>query len=183
MGKALLLIDIQNDYFPGGAMELVGSLEAGEKAGRLLQKFRRESLPVIHVQHFATRAGATFFIPGTSGVDIHESVSPAEGELVISKSYPNSFRETQLLDHLHRLDVDQLIIAGMMTHMCVDTTTRAAADLGFECLLVHDACATKALSFEGATVAAEQVQLSYVAALNGSFAQVLSVEELCKVRG
>jgi nicotinamidase-related amidase len=180
MGKGLLLIDIQNDYFPGGTMELVGSPEAGEKAGRLLRKFREEALPVIHVQHFATRAGATFFIPGTRGVEIHESVAPAEGELVIRKSYPNSFRETQLLERLQRLDVDQLVIAGMMTHMCVDTTTRAAADLGFQCLLAHDACATKGLSFEGATVAAEQVQLSYLAALNGSFARVLSVEELCK---
>jgi nicotinamidase-related amidase len=180
MGKALLLIDIQNDYFPGGAMELVGSPEAGAKAGRLLRKFREESLPVIHVQHFASRAGATFFVPGTRGVGIHESVFPVEGELVIRKSYPNSFRETPLLDHLHRLGIDQLVIAGMMTHMCVDTTTRAAADLGFACLLAHDACATRELSFGGGTVAAEQVQLSFVAALNGLFAQVLSVEELCK---
>jgi nicotinamidase-related amidase len=179
MATALLLIDIQNDYFPGGAMELVGSVEAGKQAGLLLEKFRNDSLPVIHVQHVSARPGATFFLPGSQGVEINGAVAPLPGELVLRKNYPNSFRETQLLDHLRRLDVDRLVIAGMMTHMCVDTTTRAAADLGFQCLLAHDACATRDLSFGGSTVAAAQVQLSYLAALNGSFAQVLSVAELC----
>ncbi|HJV36373.1 cysteine hydrolase family protein [Geomonas sp.] len=178
MSQALLIIDIQNDYFPGGAMELVGSVEAGRKAAKLLELFRRRSLPVIHVQHLSNRAGATFFIPGTTGVEIHRSVTPQEGETVVVKNYPNSFRETGLLDELRRLKIDQLVIVGMMTHMCIDTTTRAAADLGFQCTLAHDACATRALSFGGATVPAEQVHMAFIAALNGLFAKVQSVDQI-----
>jgi len=176
--RALLLIDIQNDYFPGGAMELVGSPEAGERAGRLLAAFREKSLPIIHIQHVSTRPGATFFLPDTPGVEIHPSVTPHPGETLFQKHYPNAFRETPLLDHLRGAGIDQLTIAGMMTHMCVDTTTRAAADLGFECELAHDACATRDLAFDGMTVRAADVQTAYLAALDGTFAGVKSAMDL-----
>lgn len=179
MEKALLLIDIQNDYFPGGAMELVGSSAAGTKAGKLLQAFRERVLPVIHVQHIATRPGVTFFLPNTFGARIHQSVTPADNEAVFQKTFPNSFRETSLLQHLQDHRISHLVIAGMMTHMCIDTTVRAAADLGFRCVLAHDACATRSLSFGGAHVSAENVHAVFLAALNGSFAEVLSVEEIC----
>jgi len=179
MNQALLIIDIQNDYFPGGAMELVGSPAAGAKAGMLLQAFRQKQLPLVHIQHVSTRPGATFFLPNTRGVEIHESVAPQAGETVLQKNFPNSFRGTPLLEHLRKLQITQLVVAGMMTQMCVDSTTRAAADLGFQCLLAHDACATKSLSFGGATVPAENVQAAFLAALNGLFAKVQSTEELC----
>ncbi len=175
---ALLLVDIQNDYFPNGAMELVGSIEAGKRAGVLLAEFRRKELPVIHIQHVAARAGATFFLPETQGVEIHESVSPKNGEAVFKKHYPNSFRETPLLEYLRGGKITDLVIAGMMTHMCIDTTVRAAADLGFACRLAHDACATRALSFNGVSVSAGDVQTAYLAGLNGLFAQVRSVDEI-----
>jgi len=179
MNTALLIIDIQNDYFPGGAMELAGSVEAGAKAGKLIEAFRGKGLPVIHVQHISTRPGASFFIPDTKGVEIHPSVSPEAGETVIRKNFPNSFRETPLLQHLRDNDITRLVIAGMMTQMCIDTTVRAAADLGFACSLAHDACATRELSFSGVTVPAASVQAAFLAALNGLFAKVQSVEELC----
>ena len=179
MNQALLIIDIQNDYFPGGAMELVGSPAAGAKAGMLLQAFRQKQLPVVHIRHVSTRPGATFFLPNTRGVEIHESVAPQAGETVLQKNFPNSFRGTPLLEHLRKLQITQLVVAGMMTQMCVDSTTRAAADLGFQCLLAHDACATKSLSFGGATVPAENVQAAFLAALNGLFAKVQSTEEIC----
>jgi nicotinamidase-related amidase len=178
MNQALLLIDIQNDYFPGGAMELVGSVAAAEKAGRLLQAFRENALPIVHIQHVAIRPGATFFLPDTPGVEIHPAVAPLANETVFQKHFPNSFRETPLRQHLADLHLSQLVIAGMMTHMCVDSTTRAAADLDFKVVLAHDACATRALSFGGTTVAAEQVQAAFLAALQGLFARVQSVEEI-----
>lgn len=178
MTQALLIVDIQNDYFPGGAMELEGSLLAGAKAGQLLKAFRHKSSPVIHIQHVSTRPGATFFLPNTRGAEIHDSVAPQPGETVIQKHYPNSFRETPLLEHLKQLGVTELVIAGMMTQLCIDTTTRAAADLGFQCWLAHDACATRAQSFDGVTVPAAQVQTAFLAALNGAFAKVQSVEQL-----
>src|SRR4249919_1623587 len=135
-------------------MELVASAQAAAQASRLLNDFRRKSLPVFHIQHLATRAGATFFIPGTAGASIHDSVSPSADEPVITKHFPNSFRGTGLLAALRASSVTNLVIAGMMTHMCVDSTVRAAADLGFSCSLAHDACATKDLSFNGDLVGA-----------------------------
>jgi nicotinamidase-related amidase len=179
MKQALLLVDIQNDYFPGGAMELIGSPEAGRQAGKLLQHFRRCGLPVIHIQHVATRQGATFFLPDTPGVAIHASVAPLPDEPMLVKHFPNSFRETLLYDLLQQREIDQLVIAGMMTHMCIDTTTRAAFDLGLQCRLAHDACATRDLSFGGVEVPARQVQAAYLAALDELFAQVLSVDAIC----
>ena len=179
MNIALLLIDIQNDYFPGGAMELAGSVEAGQRAAMLLAAFRRTGRPVIHVLHISTRPGATFFLPDTPGAEIHPCVAPHEGETIVRKHFPNSFRETPLLEHLRNRNITGLVIAGMMTHMCVDTTTRAAADLGFSCQLAHDACATRALSFGGSTVAAADVQTAFVASLNGFFAKVQSAGDLC----
>jgi len=179
MTQALLLIDIQNDYFPGGAMELAGSSTATAQAGNLLQAFRQKALSVIHIQHISTRPGVTFFLPNTAGVQIHKSVAPLSGEAVFQKHYPNSFRETRLLEHLRGHGITRLVIAGMMTHMCIDTTVRAAFDLGFSCVLAHDACATRALSFNGVSVSTESVQTAFLAALNGLFAEVLSVEEIC----
>ncbi len=179
MTTALLIVDIQNDYFPGGAMEVVGAGLAATQAAALLRAFRERTRPIVHMQHIAARPGATFFLPNTAGAGIHESVQPAPEETVFQKHFPNSFRETPLLEHLRAGGITQLVIAGMMTHMCIDTTTRAAADLGFKCLLAHDACATRALSFNGVQVAAESVQTAYLAALNGLFANVRSVRELC----
>ena len=178
MTIALLLVDIQKDYFPGGAMEVVGATAGSTQAAALLAAFRNKSLPVIHIQHIATRPGATFFLPNTAGAEIHESVLPQAGEPLFQKHFPSAFRETALLEHLREHKIDRLAIAGMMTHMCIDTTTRAAADLGFSCLLAHDACATRALSFKGVQVPAENVQAAYLAALNGQFAKVMAADEL-----
>lgn len=173
MPQALLLIDIQNDYFPGGAMELVGATEAAQQAARLLDHFRRRQMPIIHIQHLSTRPGATFFLPGTPGAEIHPLVAPGPDEAVFTKHYPNSFRDTRLLPHLQEAGIDHLVISGMMTHMCVDTTVRAAFDLGFTCTLAHDACATRDLVFGDHRLSAAEVQVAYLAALNGLFAQVL----------
>ena len=180
MKNALLIIDIQNDYFPGGAMALHGPEAAAANAAKLIAAFRRSGNPVIHVQHVAARPGATFFLPDTRGAEIHDSVRPQPDETVIVKHFPNCFRETKLLDHLKGAGIDALTIAGMMTHMCVDTTTRAAADLGFTCFLAHDATATRELAFGGVKVPAEQVQLAYLAGLNGLFAKVQAADELCR---
>ncbi|MFZ3322646.1 MAG: cysteine hydrolase family protein [Usitatibacter sp.] len=175
---ALLIIDIQDDYFPGGAMELAGADEAGAQAGKLLHAFREKSLPVIHIQHVSIRAGATFFLPGTKGMQIHGSVRPIDGETIFQKNFPNAFRQTPLLEHLRGAGITNLVIAGMMTHMCVDTSTRAAADQGFACSLAQDACATRSLTFNGVQVPAESVQAAYLAALNGAFAKVAPASAL-----
>ncbi len=183
MSNALLIIDIQNDYFPGGRMELVGSPAASLQAKALLEAFRARGLPVIHVQHLSNRPGATFFLPDTDGVRIHDSVTPAPGETVITKHFPNAFRETALADTLRERGIKSLVIAGMMSHMCIDTSTRAAADAGYACTLAHDACATRDLAFGGATVPAAQVQAAFMAAMNGAFAKVVPASEAVAALG
>jgi nicotinamidase-related amidase len=183
MTTALILVDIQNDYFPGGAGELVGPIEASLRARQLLDHFRQAHWPLVHIQHVAIRPGAKTFLPGTAGVEIHENVRPIEGEVVFQKHYPNSFRDTPLLDHLKHEGVTRVVICGMMIHMCVDATTRAAFDFGFECLIAHDACATKALTFQGQAIPAAQVHGAFLAALGASYGKVLSVAEIIEQLG
>jgi nicotinamidase-related amidase len=177
MKSALLVIDIQKDYFPGGKMELKGSAEASLYAKQLLSRFRERNMQVVHVQHISNRPGASFFLPGTEGVCIHENVSPLDGETVIQKHFPNSFRDTALLEYLAKEGVTHLVISGMMTHMCVDATTRAAFDYGFECTVVSNACATKDLTFEGKLLPAEHVHTAFLAALNAVYARIIRAED------
>lgn len=178
MKTALLLIDIQNDYFPNGKMELDGSIQAAAAATRLLSAFRKEQWPIYHVQHISTQKGATFFLPDTLGAEIHHTVCPLPSEPVIVKHFPNSFRETNLLNLLKADNVSTLLVCGMMSHMCVDATVRAAFDLGINCIVTHDACATRELSFNGIVVTAAQVHASFMAALGAVYAQVKGVDEI-----
>ena len=175
---ALVIIDIQNDYFPGGAATLSGPDAAADNAARLLAAFRKLGRPVFHVQHVSIREGASFFLPGTPGVDIHTAVAPREGETVVRKHFPNAFRDTGLEEALRLANVRHLCVAGMMSHMCIDTSVRAAADKGYGVTLAHDACATKALKFGDAEVPAAQVHAAYMAALNGSFGRVLTTDAI-----
>ena len=180
MTTALVLIDLQNDYFPGGKMELEGSLPASLRAREVLNFFREKGLPVVHIQHLAARPGATFFLPDTEGVRIHQHVEPRAGEAVFQKNFPNSFRNTPLLDHLREKQVRKIVICGMMTHMCVDATVRAAFDHGLEVAVIHDACASRALAFGGQTIPAAQVHGAFLAALGFIYAKVVSAAEFLK---
>jgi nicotinamidase-related amidase len=178
MNPALLLIDIQQDYFPRGRMEVIGALDAGRAAKKLLGHFREKNLPVVHIQHISARAGATFFLPGTDGINFYEGVMPLTGETVIRKHYPNSFRDTQLSEHLLSHGIRELVICGMMSHICIDATVRAAFDAGFACFVAHDACAARSLVFNGVDIPATHVHGAYMAALGSVYAKVLSAEEI-----
>jgi nicotinamidase-related amidase len=180
MKTALILIDIQNDYFPGGKGELENPLAAAEQAARLLTFFRRQKWPTVHIQHVAIRPGATTFLPDTEGVKIHKSIAPLEGETIIVKHFPNSFRETNLLEHLKALDIEQVVLCGMMTHMCVDAGMRAAADYGFRVLLAADACATRTLTYGETKISAALVHAAFLAALK-SYGQVLPTGEVLEL--
>lgn len=177
INQLLLLIDIQNDYFQGGNMELHQMEAAAEKASQLLSLFRKKNWPIVHVQHLSVRPNATFFIPGSKGAEIHSSVYPLKDETIVQKNFPNSFRLTNLEEILLSHKINQLVICGAMSHMCVDTTTRAACDLGYQITLIHDACATRNLIFNEEVVEASKVQAAYMAALNGSFARVAGASE------
>ena len=177
MKEGLIIIDIQNDYFDRGTMTLVNSDNACKNAKLLLDRFRSENLPVIFIQHIAARPSATFFLPNTKGAEIHEAVHPMENEKVIIKHLPNSFKETDLLDFLKEKQITDLVICGMMTHMCVDATTRAAKDFGFNITVIGDACATKDLEINGQLVIASEVQNSFLAALNYFYSTVKTTKQ------
>jgi nicotinamidase-related amidase len=178
MKPALVLVDIQQDYFPNGRMEVVGAVEASLAAQKLLGVFRAHDLPVVHVQHISNRSGATFFLQNTDGIDLHANVAPLDVEIIIEKHYPNSFRETQLKKYLATRSVKELVICGMMSHMCIDATVRAAFDLGYTCMVAHDACAARSLSFGGVDIPAAQVHAASMAALGAAYAKVLTVDEI-----
>lgn len=178
MSTALIIVDIQNDYFANGRMELVNPDKAATNAAKVLEWFRKNNKEnVFHVQHVAADPALGFFLPDTEGAEIHETVQPLKNENVIVKHSPNSFLQTDLESKLRDNGVTKVFAVGMMTHMCIDATVRAAVDLGFETTLIEDACATLDLSYEGKDVQAEQVHYAFVGALKGMYAKVTSTED------
>ncbi len=177
MKTALLLIDIQKDYFEGGKYELFKSDEAVKKALNVLNYFRNENLPVFHIRHISSKENATFFKKDTAGAEIHNLLTPIETESVIIKSFPNSFRNTNLQDELNKQKVTNLVVAGMMSHHCVDSTVRSAFDIGYKITLLHDACATRDLEFNNNLISAEQVHSVFMASLGRGFSNVISTSE------
>ena len=174
--QALLVIDIQNFYFEGGSVPLTGPVEAAKQARRVLDRFRERRLPVIHVRHVPTSG------PVTDQYAIRPEVAPLPTEKVVEKRYANSFRETPLMEVLRGLGIKRLVIAGMQTQMCVEAAARAAADLGFEVTVVADACATRPLEYGGVKVPADQVHASTLAALKGTYAKIVTTDELLNAR-
>jgi nicotinamidase-related amidase len=162
---ALLLIDIQNFYFPGGAAALYEPEKAAENAQLLLEHFRENNGLVVHVKHD--------FEPGG---DIHKLVQPVEGEKVFTKNEVNAFLNTGLKDYLDERHIKNVVLCGMQTHMCLEAATRAAHDFGFNCTVVGDACATQDITYNNVTTAAEQVHTSTLATLR-NYAKVISTEE------
>ncbi len=174
--QALIIVDIQNDYFENGALPLVNPIAASENAGKILDYFRTNSLPIAHIQHVSPE-GVPFMVSGTSGVEIHENVKPLSGENVFAKKFPNSFRETGLQDYLKANEVDEVVIVGMMTHMCIDATTRAAFDFGYKCTVIADACASRDLEINGKTVKADDVHHAFLAALEFFYAEIKNTDD------
>jgi len=177
---ALVVIDIQQFYFQGGLVPLTGSMEAVAGARKVLEAFRARRLPIIHVRHVPKSVAIVDGEPADPQYRIRPEVQPAAGELVISKRFANSFRETDLLERLRLTGITRIVIVGMQTHMCVEAASRAATDLGFDVIVVHDACATRPLEFGGRTVPAEMVHAAALAAINGTYGRVISVAELLK---
>jgi nicotinamidase-related amidase len=177
MRNALIIVDIQNDYFPDGRMPLVGIERAADNARKLLERYRSAGASTFHIQHTWEDPAAPFFVAGSPGAEIHESIAPRTGEKIVIKHFPNSFRESSLLDELRRAGAERLTICGAMSHMCIDATTRAAADLGYECVVAHDACATRDVEFEGKKVAAADVHAAHMSALGFAYAKVLGTGE------
>ena len=176
MKQGLIIIDVQKDYFKGGRFELHKPEEACVAVKKVLEHFRSKKLPIYFIQHLSKK-GSLFFDPTTDGIDIYKDITPLEGEKVVTKHFPNSFHETTLLEELKKDGVTDLVICGMMTHMCVDTTTRAAKDHGYPVTLISNACATRDAVWNGETIPAETVQSVFLASLNKMFATIVTDDE------
>ncbi len=177
----LVIIDIQQFYFAGGQLPLTGPVEASEQAKKLLQFFRQKGWPVVHVRHLP----ASIERPDTPGLPaayaIHPNVAPLAGEPIVGKHHANAFRDTNLQQVLAGLHAKRLVIVGMQTHMCVEAASRAAADLGYDVTVVHDACATRPLSFGGTEIPAAQVHATALAAITtGGYDRAVSTDEFIK---
>lgn len=163
---ALLLIDIQDFYFPGGPLPLFEPEKAAENAQLILNQFRNNNETIIHVKHKVQQGG-----------DIHELVKPIQDEKIITKTKANSFVGTDLLEYLKKKEITQIVLCGMQTHMCLEAATRAASDYGFNCIVIEDACATRDLTYNNTVVKADDVHNSTLNTLNGTYAKVLTVDE------
>ena len=175
--QGLILVDIQKDYFPGGSFELVGIEQASCNAQKLLKVFHDRPAAIFHIQHISLQPGATFFLPDSEGSKIHESVLSQTDSITVLKHFPNSFRDTTLLSQLQAAGIEELVICGAMSHMCIDATTRAAFDLGFSCIVIEDACATRDLEYQNNLVKAADVQTAFMASLAAVYAKVISTNE------
>nr|WP_086939557.1 cysteine hydrolase family protein [Thaumasiovibrio occultus] len=171
---ALIIIDIQQDYFTGGAMTLPDADKAANNAAKVLAAYRQHQLPVIHVQHSAAAPELGFLLPNTEGQKIHPLVAPQADEPVVIKHYPNAFCATTLLEQLN--GIKQVVIVGMMTHMCVSATTRATLELGIQATVISDACATTALPFGDEVIDAATVHKVALAEIS-SLAQLATTDE------
>ena len=179
MKTGLLLIDIQNEYFPGGAYELFKAEETAKKARKVLEVFRHKKLPIFFVQHINCDEDADIFVKGSEGIEFYKDVYPKENEIKIIKHTPDSFFETKLLKKLKHNHVQHLVICGMMTHMCIDTTVRAAANYGFKVTLIEDACTTTDLPWKNGIINAKVIHDSFMAALNNTFADIEEADKWC----
>lgn len=175
--QALIVVDIQNEYFPGGKMLLEGIDQAAANAAVAIARARANGDVVVNIHHQEPDPQAPVFTAGTDGITIHPSVAPQAGEKVILKNYPNAFLKTDLHEYLQAQGVERVVIIGAMSHMCIQATTRAASDLGYQATVLHDACATLALAFNGVSVPAAQVHASSMAALGFAYAEVVGVDE------
>jgi len=175
--SALILIDIQKDYFPGGKWELHGIEDSAAQAVRLLEDARAKGQMIVHVHHEFQMENPPFFEPNTPGAEFHPSVLPAEGEHKVLKHHVNSFRETNLQALLEEHEVSEITIAGDMSHMCIDAAARHAADLGLIVTVVEDACSSRDLEFSGEVGPAETVHKAYMSARSFAYASVVTTDD------
>ncbi|MGP9666387.1 cysteine hydrolase family protein [Halomonas sp. AOP22-C1-8] len=175
--RAIIVVDIQNEYFPGGKLLLNGIEEAATNAADVIEHARSANDLVVYFQHESADPDIPFFTPGTQGVAIHPIVAPLGEETVLVKHFPNSFRETGLQELLDQQNIEEVVIIGAMSHMCIDATSRAASDLGYKTTIIHDACATLDLEFDGVTVPAPQVHATIMAALAFAYGTVTTTKQ------
>lgn len=176
--RAVLVVDLQNEYWPSGNLPLQGIEVAAGNAARVIEHARFNGDLVVNIRHEAP--GGPIFVPGSQGAEINEVVAPRSDEAVITKNFPNSFRDTDLKALLDEKGIKDVTVIGAMSHMCIDATTRAANDHGFKTTTIHDACATRDIEFGGQTVPAAHAHTAIMGALAFFYGDVISTENFLR---
>lgn len=179
MKEGLLLVDVQNEYFPNGKLALPDIEPALHQIGQLLDHFRATGAPVLHLQHVSLDPEAPF-AANSPGWELHERVRPELGEAVIAKYSPNGFSQSWLLAALQQAQVSELVVAGAMTQHCIDSTVRSALDFGFRVSVAADACAAGVVEWDGQAIAASQVHRTFLAALRNITTVVPTAELIAR---
>jgi nicotinamidase-related amidase len=180
--STLVMIDIQNEYLPSGNVPLEGVEQAIEENKKLLDRARENGTPVVHVVHHGP-PGKGFYDPEGEGGQTCTSVKPLDSETLIKKNYISSFVNTNLEEELKKTGKNNLIVTGFMTHMCLTTTVRDAAEkYGYNCTIVANCTGTRDLpskneNGEPTKVKAKDVQNANLAALADYFACVVDKVE------
>ncbi|MEV4700246.1 cysteine hydrolase family protein [Pseudomonas brassicacearum] len=176
MNRGLVVVDLQNEYLPTGKLPLTDIEHAAANALRIITHARNVGIPVFHVRHESVE-GAPIFSKGSAGAEIQSAIAPEGNEPVIVKKHINAFRETDLKQQLEAADIEELVVIGAMSHMCIDVVVRAAADMGYPVTVLHDACATLDPTFGGVNVPVAHVHATMMAAFEFGYATVKSVED------
>ena len=174
--SALLVIDLQNEYLPTGKLPLVNIEQATQNAVKVIAQARQNGTQVIHVQHIFAHGELPVFEPNSHGIEFQAAVKPQPDETIIVKNNVNAFLNTNLKQILDQNAISELVVVGAMSHMCIDAAVRAAADFGYNVKVIHDACATLDLEFNGFKVPAAYAHATIMAAFEFAYAQVISTE-------
>lgn len=181
MTEALIVVDVQNDYFPDGNLPTCNPIRTAEACAKLIKKFRNEKKEVVYIKHIVKEEQSKdypFFVKDTWGVEINDIVKPLPNEKVITKSEVSSFVRTELKDYLLSKNIKKLIVVGMMIHNCVNATVYSGVDEGFDCIVVEEAVNTMDQKLHDKVVKAEQIKESFLAGIQFVYSKVYKLEEV-----
>ncbi len=175
--KALIIIDCQNDFFPGGKCELEGQVEAAGNIQMLLSQARGQDQTIVHIQHHFKERNAPFTVEGTIGAEIHEMVQPLPHEPIVTKYTSNIFLNNNLKQILDDENVEELILCGSMSKDCIAAAAHATTELGYPITIIYDACATREPGSSDTSSQQEFVQGAIMASLSFICSNIVSTEE------
>ncbi|MDA0832375.1 MAG: cysteine hydrolase family protein [Planctomycetota bacterium] len=179
MKRALVVVDVQNEYFTGALpiSHPTGHLQNIVKA---MDEAQAQNIPVVVVQHTFPQPDKPFFQRGTAAWELHDDVKDRPRDLLIEKNLPGSFTKTELESWLRQHEIDTVVVSGYMTHMCCDTTAREAVHRGFTVEFLSDATGTLPLSNSAGDVTAEELQRAILCSQQMLLSEVISTDEWCR---
>ena len=179
MKQALFIIDVQNEYFTG-KMPVCYPQKSLDNILKAMDEAKKKNVPVLVIQHTSTQPNAKAFVYESDGWQIHPEVAKRPYDLLVEKHLPGSFTETSLESWLRKHEIDTVVIAGYMTHMCCDTTARQAMHLGYTVYFLSDGTGTLDIKNDAGFVTAEILHKTILTVQNSRFSKVISTEDWIK---